>query len=448
MITKDKNFYKLIFSIAIPIACQNLITFAVSMADSVMVGSLGQDPLVAVSLANQLFFVFMILIFGLGSGGNILVAQYWGKGDVKAIHKVMSILYKVSIVFAMLFMAIAVLVPEQFMRIFTQKQEIIKLGAEYLRYIFISYIFFALTNVTINVLRSVETVKVSIIVYSASLIVNASLNWILIFGHLGAPAMGVKGAAIATTIARIVEFLIAIGFMIFVEKKIKFKMKYFWKTDKILLRDLTVVGGPVVLNELLWALGSSALAFIVAKMGEEVVAANNINSIIWQFVSVFIMGAGSAGAVIIGNTIGAKEYERAKEYANSLIVLAVLLGIIGGVIMFAIRPYVLMLYDVPDVTKTVAMQIIGISSFILVFQSLAFILMIGILRGGGDTKFVLVADIIFLLFLTVPFGYVVAVILKWPIPLVYIVLKSDEIMKVIVSLFRVKSGKWIRNVTR
>lgn len=448
MITKDRKFYKLILSIAIPIACQNLITFAVSMADSVMVGKVGQDPLVAVSLANQLFFVFMILMFGLGSGGNILIAQYWGKGDTKAIHKVMAIMFKVSIVFTGLFMGVAVLIPKQFMGIFTKDQAVIELGVQYLHYIFISYIFFAVTNVIINVLRSVETVKISLAVYSVSLAVNVFLNWVLIFGNLGAPAMGVKGAAIATTAARIAEFLIALGFMIFFEKKIKFKARYLLQTDRVLLKDFTIVGGPVVLNELLWALGSSAIAFIVAQLGKEVVAANNINNVVWQFVAVFIMGVGNAGAVIIGNTIGATEYKKAKEYANTLVVLAIGLGIMGGIIMFAIRPYVLMLYKVPELTKAITMQIMGVSSVILLFQSLAFILMIGILRGGGDTKFVLIADIIFLLFIAIPLGYVVAIILKWPIPLVFIALRCDEIIKVIVSLFRVKSGKWIKNVTR
>ncbi|MDF2612360.1 MAG: family efflux transporter [Clostridia bacterium] len=448
MITKDRNFYKLILSIAVPIACQNLITFAVSMADSVMVGWMGQDQLVAVSLANQLFFVFMILMFGLGSGGNIFVAQYWGKGDVGAIHKIISIMGKVSIVFSILFMGVALFIPKQFMGIFTENPVIIDLGAEYLQVIFVSYIFFAMTNIMINVLRSVETVKISVIVYTASLIVNVFLNWVLIFGNLGAPALGVKGAAIATTIARMTEFLIVLVFMIFYEKKIKFKAKSLLHTDFILLKDFTLIGGPVVLNELLWALGSSAIAFIVAKMGEEVVAANNINNVVWQFVAIFIMGVGNAGAVIIGNTIGAQEYEKAKEYANTLVILAVMLGIIGGVIMFTIRPYVLMLYKVPETTKIVTMQIIAVSSVILLFQSLAFILMIGILRGGGDTKFVLIADIIFLLFIAIPLGYLAAIVFKLSIPLVFIALRCDEIIKVIASLFRVKSGKWIRNVTR
>ncbi|MDF2594400.1 MAG: family efflux transporter [Clostridia bacterium] len=447
-ITKDRNFYKLILSIALPIACQNLITFAVSMADSVMVGGLGEVSLSAVTIANQLFFIFMLIIFGLGSGANILVAQYWGKGDTKAIHKVMSIIYKVSVLFAGIFMLIAACVPEQFMGAFTTDAKVIELGGQYLRTIFVSYIFFALTNVTISVLRSVQTVKISIVVYGVSLITNIFLNWVLIFGNLGAPVMGVKGAAIATACARLVEFLIALGFLIFLEKKIKFKPAYLLKTDKVLLKDLVVVGGPVVLNELVWALGSSTLALIVAKLGTEVVAANSINNVVWQFVSIFTMGAGHAGAVIIGNTVGAMEYEKTKEYASTLIFLSIALGLIGAVIMFGIRPYVLLLYNVSQNTKDIARQIMAAGSLMLVFQSVAFVLMIGVLRGGGDTKFVLVADIIFLWAVAIPLGYVAAVILHLPIALVFIALKCDEILKVGISLIRVKRGKWIRNVTR
>ena len=448
MITKDRNFYKLILTIAIPVACQNLITFAVSMADSVMIGRLGEVPLSAVSLANQLFFIFMLFIFGLGSGGNILIAQYWGKGDTGAIHKIISIMYKVGIVFAVLFMTIAVLFPEKFMSIFSKDWLVIELGKQYLQIIFISYIFFALTNVTINVLRSVQTVKISLVVYGVSLTVNIFLNWVLIFGNLGAPAMGVRGAAIATTIARLYEFLIAIGFMLFIEKKIQFRFKYLFKTDMTLLKDFTLVGGPVIINEVIWALGSTALAFIVAKLGTEVVAATSINNVVWQLVAIFIMGAGHAGAVIIGNTIGAGEYIRAQEYAKTLVVLAIVLGGVGGIVMFSIRPYVLMLYNISDTTKAITLQIIGVSSVMLLFQSLAFILMIGILRGGGDTKFVLITDVIFLWLVAIPLGYIAAVVFKLPIPVVYIIIKCDEIIKVIISLFRVKSGKWIRNVTR
>ena len=446
---KDKRFYSLILSIGLPIAAQNLITFGVSMADSVMIGWLGETTLSAVTLANQLFFIFMVTCFGIGSGANILISQYWGKGDKEAIHRVMSIMYKISMAAALIAMSIAVFFPRQFMSIFTHDETTIQLGVEYLRIIYISYIFFAMTNATINALRSVQTVKISVVVYSVSLAVNVCLNWILIFGNLGAPALGIRGGAIATVIARITEFVIAFLFMLFMEKKINFKAKALLKWDKVLVKDYIKVGGPVLGNELIWALGSAALAFIIAKLGNEAVAANSIYSTVYQFTSIFIMGAGNAAAVIIGNIIGEEKYDVAKSYTKKLIVIAIVLGIIGGLITLIIRPYVIMMYgNVSDLTKSIAMQIMAVGAGIFVFQSLSFILMIGILRGGGDTRFVFLADVSFLWLIAIPLGYIAGVVLKWPIVPTYLILRCDEILKVIVSWIRIKQDKWIQNVTR
>lgn len=449
MIVKDKKFYSLILSIGVPIAMQNLITFGVSMADSVMIGRLGETTLSAVTLANQLFFIFMITCFGIGSGANILISQYWGKGDKEAIHRVMSIMYKISAVAAVISMITAFFFPRQFMLIFTQDETTVQLGIEYLRIIYVSYIFFAITNATINALRSVQTVKISVVVYSVSLVVNICLNWVLIFGKLGAPALGIRGGAIATVIARITEFIIVMIFMLFMEKKIHFKAKALLKMDKVLLLDYVKVGGPVLGNELIWALGSSALAFIIAKLGNEAVAANSIYGIVYQFTSIFIMGAGNAAAVIIGNIVGEGKYDMAKAYTKKLTLIAIILGIAGGLITLLIRPYVIMMYgNVSDLTKDIAMQMMAVGAGIFVFQSLGFILMIGVLRGGGDTHFVFLADVSFLWLIAIPLGYIAGVVLKWPILPTYLILRCDEILKVIVSWIRIKQDKWIKNVTR
>lgn len=448
MLTKDKEFYKMITSIALPIALQNLITFAVGMLDSIMIGRLGQTPLAGVTLANQFFYIFMILIFGIGSGSNILIAQYWGKGDTHAIHKIMGIMYRLGVSVALLFMLGAAFFPTTVMSIFTNEKAVIIEGTKYLQIIFISYIFCCITNVTISSLRAVQTVTISLLVYSCSLLVNGFLNWVLIFGNLGAPALGVRGAAIATVFARFTEFCIISIFMIKKEKKILFKVKSIWEKDKQMLSDFIKVGAPVVVNELLWGLGASTLIVIVGRMGEAVVAANSINSIMYQFVSIFTMGVGNAGAVIVGNTVGSGRYEKTKEYAETLVVVGIGLGIMAGCVLFFIRPYVLMLYNIPDATKQIAMQIMQVFSFVVFFQANAFVLMIGILRGGGDTKFVLVCDIIFLWMVAIPFGFVAAIVWKLPIPIVFMILKCDEALKVMIAFIRFKSGKWIKNVTR
>ena len=451
MITRDRTFYKSILTLTLPIACQNLITFVVSLADSVMIGRIAENSekhIVGVSFANQLFFIFMILIFGLGSGANIMLSQYWGKKDTASIRKIIAVMYRVAIVFAIPFMLIAACMPEWFMSIFSDDPEVIRYGIEYLQVIFISYIFFTITSVTISALRSVEIVNISIVVYGTSLLTNVFFNWVLIYGNLGMPALGIRGAAIATTIARLVEFIIVLCFIAFFEKKIQFRLKHLLKWDHTLFKDYAKIGTPVLFNELIWVMSSSVLVWIISEMGTEVSTANNITNTAWQFVSVFFMGAGHASSVIIGRTIGSGQYEKTKEYAYTLIFLAFILGIIGGLLMFVLRPYIISIYNISDYTYNLTMQVMAVSSLIIVFQALAFMLLVGILRGGGDTKFVLIADLVFLCLIAIPLGYIAAIVLKCPIPIAFLALKSDELLKVAFALFRVRGNKWIRNVTR
>lgn len=447
-ITTDKKFYRLLLGISIPIAMQNLITFAVSMIDTLMVGSLGKVPLSAVSIANNLFFVLMILIFGLASGSNIMISQYWGKEDVNTIHKILAIMYRVCIGIIIIFVMIAVFLPTQFMSIFSTDAEVIAGGTSYLRIVSIGYVFYGLTNCTIMMLRSVKTVKISIVVYTISLCVNAFFNWVFIFGNLGAPAMGIQGAAIATTIARITEFIIVMIFMVFIENKIKLKPKHLIKVDKIILKDYVSTCSPVLFNELLWSTGSSMISVVVGRMGTDIVAANTINSVAFQLVTVFIFGISNATSVIIGNTIGEGKKEKAKEYAFTIAIFSFIVGIMAGIIIYTIRPFVVSLYNVPAETKTIAMEIMSVTAIILVFQSLGTCMMMGVLRGGGDAKFVLMNDIVFMWFVAIPGGFIAAFALDLSVIPVFFILKSDEILKSIVAIFRVTSGKWVKDVTR
>ncbi|AYE33203.1 MATE family efflux transporter [Clostridium septicum] len=447
-ITRDKRFYRLLLSISLPIAMQNLITFAVSMIDTLMVGSLGEVQLSAVSIANNLFFVLMILMFGLAGGSNIMISQYWGKGDKKAIHKILAIMYRVCITITIVFIFIAIFIPSKFMGIFTTDLAVIEAGSSYLRIVCIGYIFYAITNCTIMILRSVKTVKISIIVYSISLIVNAFFNWVLIFGNLGAPQLGIKGAAIATVIARICEFLIVLVFMSVFENKILLKLKHFKKVDKIILNDYISICTPVLCNELFWSIGASMISVVVGRMGTDVVAANSINGVAHQFVTVFIFGLSNASSVIIGNTIGEGKREKAKEYAFTIGIFSVVMGIIASGIIYIIRPIVVDFYNVTLFTKGIAMDIMKVTSIIVIFQSLGVNLMMGVLRGGGDAKFVLINDIVFMWLVAIPGGFIGAFLLDLPVALVFFIIKSDEILKSIVSVFRVLSGKWVRDVTR
>ncbi|ASY51009.1 MATE family efflux transporter [Clostridium perfringens] len=448
IITRDKRFYRLLFSIALPIAVQNLITFMVSMVDTLMVGALGEIQLSAVSIANNLFFVLTILMFGLAGGSNIMISQYWGKGNVKTIHKILAIMYRVCLLITGIFIFIALFLPKYFMGIFTTDKAVIDFGASYLRIVCIGYLFYSITNCTIMMLRSVKTVSISIIVYTASLVVNSILNWIFIFGNLGAPELGIRGAAIATVCARITEFSIVLVFMFIYERKIGLKIEHLLKLDKEILKDYVGLCTPVLCNELLWAIGASMISVIVGRMGTEVVAANSINGVAHQFVTVFIFGMSNATAVIIGNTIGEGKKEKAKEYAYSIGIFSVVMGCISGLMILLIKPFVVNFYNVSYSTKLIAMEIMTVTSGIIVFQSLASNFMMGVLRGGGDAKFVLINDLIFMWLVAIPGGFFVAFVLELPVALVFLVIKCDEILKSLTSVYRVISGKWINDVTK
>ncbi|EOU1883625.1 MATE family efflux transporter [Clostridium perfringens] len=448
IITRDKRFYRLLFSIALPIAVQNLITFMVSMVDTLMVGALGEIQLSAVSIANNLFFVLTILMFGLAGGSNIMISQYWGKGNVKTIHKILAIMYRVCLLITGIFIFIALFLPKYFMGIFTTDKAVIDFGASYLRIVCIGYLFYSITNCTIMMLRSVKTVSISIIVYTASLVVNSILNWIFIFGNLGAPELGIRGAAIATVCARITEFSIVLVFMFIYERKIGLKIEHLLKLDKEILKDYVGLCTPVLCNELLWAIGASMISVIVGRMGTEVVAANSINGVAHQFITVFIFGMSNATAVIIGNTIGEGKKEKAKEYAYSIGIFSVVMGCISGLMILLIKPFVVDFYNVSYSTKLIAMEIMTVTSGIIVFQSLASNFMMGVLRGGGDAKFVLINDLIFMWLVAIPGGFFVAFVLELPVALVFLVIKCDEILKSLTSVYRVISGKWVNDVTK
>ncbi|WP_343008915.1 MATE family efflux transporter [Clostridium celatum] len=448
LISKEKSFYKLIISIALPIAVQNLITFAVSMIDTMMLGSLGEVELSAAAIGNNLFFVLMVLLFGLAGGSNILISQYWGKGEVNAIHKILSIMYRGCLIIAAIFIGIAMILPEFFMKIYTSDIRVIEAGVTYLRIVSIGYIFYAITNCTIIILRSVKTVRISLVVYISSLIVNALFNYILIFGKFGMPRLGVMGAAIATVIARITEFIIVIIFMIVFEEKINLRIKHLVKIDKLMLKDFISNCTPVLFNEFLWSTGSTMISIIIGRLGTETVAANSISNVVFQFVTVFIFGLSNATSVIIGNTIGEGRNEKAKEYANTVGVLSLIMGIMAAMVIGIIRPIVVDFYNVSESTKNIAMNIMSAMSIIVIFQSYGITLMMGVLRGGGDAKFVLINDIVFLWLVAIPCGFLAAFIFNWPIAVVFFILKSDEIIKSIIAVIRVLSGKWVRNVTR
>lgn len=449
LIVKDKNFYKTVLAIAVPIALQNMITSAVGMLDTIMLGQLGEVAMSASSLANQVGFIFMMINFGLTGGAGILTSQYWGRQDADSIRKVMSLTYRISIGIALIFAVGATFFPGMLMRIFTNDEEIIREGIRYLRYCGVIYLANAFAITTTSILRTVGTVKIALYSTIASLVVNVIFNYALIFGKFGLPRMGVAGAALATMIARLVELAIITVFLFRFDEKIGFRVKDFWrKIDMGTLKLFMKYGAPVLCNELFWSLGNSMAAVVLGRLGAEAVAANSICDIVFQMTSFFIWGAANAASVMTGNTIGAGEKEKAREQSKTFIVISLGLGIIASLMILGLRGFMIDFYNVADSTKEIAYSIMNLMCFVCIFQAMGNINMFGTLRGGGDSRFVLICDVGAMWGLSVPLGFLSGLVFHWPIWLVYLCLRSSEIFTCIAGLVRLCGTRWVTDVTR
>ncbi|MBQ7875113.1 MAG: MATE family efflux transporter [Oscillospiraceae bacterium] len=447
-LVKDKSFYKLLFSITLPIAAQNFITFTVSLADSLMLGKVGEIALSGANLANQLFFILMIITFGVTSAAMVFASQYWGKDDVYSMKRVITIMLRLAAIISVVAAALAICIPETVMSWYSDDPAVIEAGASYLRIIGWAYPFYSVTNAMASVLRSAHIVKISIIIYLSSLFANVSLNWVLIFGNLGAPVMGIEGAALATAIARFTEFIILLIYLAFFEKKIHYTVKDFFVPVKDYLGAFFKTGAPVVLNEAVWSIGTSVLSMIIGHISTEFVTANSIANTIWQCVWVVVSGMGNATAVIIGNSVGMGESrDIILKKAKTIVALSAVMGLASAIILLIIRGPVINFYEVSAETKALTYDLIVSYAVILVLQSMSVQYVVGIFRGGGDTKVAAFVDVIFLWTVAIPLGAFTGLILGWAPPFVYLMLKSDELFKIVISFFRLRSGKWIKDIT-
>lgn len=437
-------------AITLPIALQNLINFGVGMMDTLMVGKIGEVQLSAASMANQMTFMFMILSFGIANGCNVLSAQYWGRGDRAQVRRVVSFMYRVVMVLAVCFTLVAVLAPEWVLRLFIPDPRVIAEGVVYLRVVGWGFLFSGVTNSTIGMLRSIGTVRISVIIYSASLVVNTVLNYVLIFGKLGFPAMGIAGAAVATLISRAVETSIALIFLFRFEHELRFRPADLLHAGSEVRRAATRYSLPVLLNEILWSSGSMVVAAVLGHMGREVVAANSICMVLFQFAQSAIFGVSTSAATIIGNTIGEGNYELARRRARAYVGLAVLCGCVASLLMQMARFPLIGFYgdSISDLARANAYGMSAVASMLAIPQTVSMVLMMGVLRGGADTRFVMVADVAFMWLIAIPLGALAG--LQWglAVPLVYLFLKCEDLFKMVVAAWRVLSGRWIRDTTR
>lgn len=447
-ILDNKSFYKMAFGLVMPMALQNLINVGINSIDVLMLGKVGETVLSGASLASQIQFIMNLIFFGLTSGAAVLTAQYWGKGDTKSIEKILGICMRFSILVAIFFTTVALLFPSQAMRIFTSEEPVIAEGVKYLRIIAFSYLLTSITMIYLNVMRSMEKVVVSTVIYLISLIVNLIVASILIFGLFGVPQMGIQGAAIATLTSRCVELVCVIVYAKKYNKTVHFNPSKLFVRDKLLFKDFMIYSIPVTINELMWGAGVAMNSVVIGHLGSSVVSANSVTQITRQLATVIAFGIANATAITIGKTIGENNIEAAKVYAKRFVMLSIAAGSFGALIILAIRPVLMSVLSISDITRGYLSVMMFVMSYFVIAQALNTVLIVGVFRGGGDIKFGLVLDITTMWGGSILFGILAAFVFKWSVPVVYIILMSDEIIKIPLSLMRYKQKKWLNNVTR
>ena len=442
------KFYRTVIALVVPMALQNLINVGVTAADVIMLGAVGEKALSGASLAGQVQYIMTLFLFGLTSGATVLTAQYWGKGDKKAIEKILGMAVKAAVCVTALFTVAAFAIPEYLMRIFTSDPEVIAEGISYLRIVGFTYIMIGVTQAYLYIMRSVERVVVATVVYLLSLICNIILNAVFIFGLFGLPAMGVRGAALGTLCARILEVILVAGYARLFNKEIKLRMRYVIHTDRVLFRDFMQYALPVVINEIMWGLGTAANTAILGHMGSAAVAANSVAQVARQLATVVAFGLSSAAAIQLGKTIGEKKIEHARAYAKQFIILSVVMGAAGGALILAISPVAAAALSLTETAKDYLRIMFIVMSYFVIGQAFNSTMVVGIFRSGGDTRFGLILDVTTMWCCSILFGFLAAFVFKLSVPVVYMILMSDEIIMIPITYKRYRSYKWLKDVTR
>ena len=448
-IVTEKSFYRRAFLLILPIVLQSIINQGVNMMDTVMVGKLGESAISASSLANQFYNIFTFLCMGVSAAGLVLSSQYYGAKDLKTVRNVFDFVLQLILAGGTVFALVTALLPEQIMRIFTKDEEVIALGAQYLRVTAFIYLPHGLSLVVANVMRSIGNARLGLYVSIVSFVVNIGANYLFIFGKLGAPALGVMGAAVGTLIARLTEFVFCMTYLLRIEKVLKYRPQGLLKLPgKKLFGEFRRLGMPAIISDSLLALAASMISIILGHMGKEVVSAYAIVSVMDRLATVAIQGATSAAGVIIGQSVGEGKFKRAQKEGWTFLMLAAIIGVVGGILVYVLGEWSIGLYEIAPSTVEITTRMMEASAVIVFFQAVQSSLSKGILRGGGDTRFLMVADIIFQWVASIPLGALTGLVLKLPPEWVFIALRIDFIIKSVWLVFRLKSGKWIHKAKK
>lgn len=446
LFVKEKSFYKLILSIAVPVVLQNMITIGVNIMDTLMLGNYGEVQLSASSLANEFINIYHIMCMGMSMGAAVLTAQYYGAGNNPSLKKIVTIVLRMGLVIAAVFTVVTLLFPEELMQLYTPDEAVIEKGVLYFRISAVTYVLLGVSLILTNILRTVHQVRFPLVLSIVTFFVNVFFNWVFIYGRLGAPEMQIEGAALGTVIARLVECGSLVTYFFVFDKRIGYRIKDLFMKCGDHVRVYITYAIPVMVSDTLLALGNSAVSIIMGHIGASFVAANSIISQTVRLSTVFNQGLSSASSVITGNTLGKGERDKAYHQGVTFLCLSILIGLAAAVVILLISPLLVESFNITQETKDIAYQLMASVSVMMVFQTVQSVLTKGVLRGGGDTRFLMLADILFLWLASIPLGYLCGLVWHLSPFWIYAALKIDWVIKSVWCIFRLRSKKWIRVV--
>ena len=449
---KEKTFYRAFFALTLSLALQNLLTFGVNLMDTVMLGRYSQEAMSGVSLCNQIQFLLQMLVGGAGEGAVVLGSQYWGKNKLKPIPHIIGVALRFGAVLSALLFGVVLLFPHELLGLLSSDAGVIAQGAAYFRIICFSYVIFTVTNILVASLRSVGVVKIGYAISFSTLCINVTLNYLLIYGNLGCPELGVRGAAVATLVSRCVELLIVVYYLKYREKRLNLTLPY-WKLlfiDASYLGDYNRVSAPVLVNQALWGVAQMVQTGILGHLGGDVTAANAIAVQVYQVLSVVAYGAASASGIVVGRSIGEGRKDALRPLVATLQVLFIAIGLASGALIFLARNPILAVFGgtLTARARGLALRFMAIIAVTTVGTSYQMACDTGVIRGGGDTAFSAKLNLISMWGIVVPFSAMAAFWWKSPPELVFFLLKWDQIYKIIPVALRLHSWKWVRSVTR
>lgn len=448
MFTKDKQFYRTFFKLCVTLMLEQAVILSVNLADNLMLGNYSEAALSGVAAVNQIQFVFQQVVYAAGNAMIVLGSQYWGKKRVDEVRRLSAIGVRAGLLMALILFSLVSLFPRQTMGLFTRDEAIASQGQEFLAIMRFSYPFFAVSTVLLGTMRIAQSVKIALKVSLITLAINVGLNYLLIFGSFGLPELGVRGAAIGTVAARAVECLIIVRQLFRKEKSLGLRPRDYLTIDRALLRDYIRVGVPIFITATLWGVSNALQTVILGHMDDNAIAAQSISSTVFLLLKVTSVGACSAAAIIIGQAVGGGNMEKIKEYARTLQCLFAGIGLALGLSMFVIRVPLLAAYQISDETRALANAYMIIQSVVLMTMSYQMPVNTGIIRGGGDTRFAMILDLVSIWGIVIPLSLLAAFVWRLSPIAVIIFLNADQCFKCVPAFIRVNRYRWVKRLTR